>query len=193
MAIKKSMEAVVAFLTACNDEVTAVSLTTNPAFLKLVEAGKGGFTGVSSFIEVDGNKVGRVCAMTGAVYPFNNDDREESFYYKNGSYVIGGEILKANQMKEFDDAKEAKLADLEDQMLEGIMNSKEWKEQVTAIKATSFEFHLSDDRKQELITAYDGYADRESFLTAYNAGSLPRFVDYTEVTDALRAEYVKPE
>ena len=187
------MEAVVAFLTACNDEVTAVSLTTNPAFLKLVEAGKGGFTGVSSFIEVDGNKVGRVCAMTGAVYPFNNDDREESFYYKNGSYVIGGEILKANQMKEFDDAKEAKLADLEDQMLEGIMNPKEWKEQVTAIKETSFEFTLSDDRKQELITAYDGYADRESFLTAYNAGSLPRFADYTEVTDALRAEYVKPE
>jgi hypothetical protein len=66
-----------------------------------MEAKKGGFSGTDSFVTIDGNKVARICAMTGAVFAHDNTDKALSFFYKNGSYMIGAEVQKANARKQW--------------------------------------------------------------------------------------------
>jgi len=157
------------------------------AVLPLMTASKGGFNGEDMYVEVNGTKVARVCAMTGAVFAHDNTDKLISFFYKNGSYMIGAEIVKANARKAWDIIQKAEEAELENQMLEGEIAPKEWKEAVTALNANKFDFTLDEDTKAELIADFNGYATKEDFITAYNADEVAPFADFTEATEALRA------
>ncbi len=162
------------------------SLLADPAFLDILGAKAGGFGGEDSFVTIDGVKVGRVCAMTGAVYAHNNTDKVTSFFYKNGSYMIGAEIVKANERKAWEIDKEARELDLEDQMLEGSISPKEWKAEANLIKAGEFSFSLSDSEKNELILDFNGYDSKEAFTEAFNNDEVAPFTDYDEVVKALR-------
>jgi len=187
--IKKALLPLHTALTALHTANANCSLNqalSDPAILKLFEAGKGGFSGENSFVEIDGNRVARECAMTGAVFAHDNTDKTASFFYKNGSYMIGAEIVKANARKVWEVDQEAQAITLEDAMLDLVITPKEWKEQATALKANTFEFHLDDATKASLIADYDGYATKEDFITAYNDGAVPAFTDYEDVTQSLR-------
>ena len=166
-----------------NESLLLVQSTLTP----LMTASKGGFNGEDMYVEINGTKVARVCAMTGAVFAHDNTDKATSFFYKNGSYMIGAEIVKANARKAFDLIQEAEEAELENKMLEGEIAPKEWKEAVTALNANKFDFTLDEDTKAELIEDFNGYATKEDFLEAYNADLVQPFADFNEQTEALRA------
>ncbi len=159
----------------------------DPAFTKLLVAKAGGFSGEDSYITIDGQKVARQCAMTGAYFPHNNEDKSVSYFYKNGSYMIGAEVVKANARKAWDIERDERELQLEDDMLEAIITPKEWKEQATAIKAELFDFTLDLDTKAELIEDFNGYSTKEEFIEAYNSEEVAPFTDYFEETEALRA------
>ena len=184
--IKKSFTEVHAYLTA-NPDITAKELLDTPSFTDLMEAKKGGFSGVDSFVTIKDQKVARICAMTGAVFAHDNTDKEASFFYKNGSYMIGAEVIKSNARKEYDIDLEASLLSLEDDMLNGTITPKEWKEQTTALNADVFEFSLDDDTKQSLIADFEGYATKEEFITAYNDQAVRPFSDFADEIAELRA------
>ncbi len=181
-AVKVAMVAVFNFLTSLESD-----LLENVEFTKLLVASKGGFSGVDSFVTVDGVKVGRVCAMTGAVFAHDNTDKALSFFYKNGSYMIGAEIVKANARKVWTSVNDAELAELESQMLEGAIPPKEWKEAVTAVQAREFHFELDDETKADLIANFDGYESKEAFTEAYLAGEVPVIADYADILTELRS------
>jgi hypothetical protein len=84
--------------------------------------------------------------------------------------------------------REDEEAQLEDDMLEGIISPKEWKEQTTALHANTFEFTLDDTTKDALIEAFEGYETKEAFTEAYNAGTVKPFTDFTAEITALRDE-----
>ena len=180
--VKVAMVALYSFLTNIGSD-----LLDNAEFTKLLVASKGGFSGVDSFVTVEGVKVGRVCAMTGAVFAHDNTDKALSFFYKNGSYMIGAEIVKANARKVWTSVNDAELADLEGQMLEGTIPPKEWKEAVTIVQAREFHFELDDDTKAELISNFDGYESKEAFTEAYLAGEVPVIADYADILAELRS------
>ena len=175
-------------LTELPSDTTIEAILATPTIMSLIEASRGGFTGENNFVEVDGLKVARICAITGAVFAHDNTDKAVSFFYKNGSYMIGAEIVKANSRKVWEAERELEEQELEDQMLEGVINPKEWKEQATALKSKVFEFHITDDRKAELIADYDGFDTKEAFIEAYTADEVNSFESYQDTTDALRAE-----
>ena len=186
MAIKKSMVALTTFIAALGAEVTVGELIENPQYTKLVEAGKGGFNGENSFVEVDGQRVGRICAMTGAVFAHDNTDKTKSFFYKNGSYMIGAEVLKANARKVWEATQETVLQELEDQMMDEELTPKEWKAAVEEANKAEFEYTLSDEDKAQLIADFDGYATKEDFTEAFTNEAVAPFTDYTEAITALR-------
>ena len=179
--VKVAMVAVYSFLTSIGSD-----LLDNVDFTKLLVASKGGFSGVDSFVTIDGVKVGRVCAMTGAVFAHDNTDKALSFFYKNGSYMIGAEIVKANARKVWEADNEAQLLALEADMLEGVINPRDWKEAKDKVEAESFEFILDDDTKAELIVNFDGYTDKDAFTEAFNAGEVPPITDYADALAELR-------
>jgi len=194
MAIKKALVNLVNYLTTPDTQtLTVAELTQTQSFIDLVTANKGGFSGVDSYTTIDGVKVGRTCALTHKVYPFNDGDKEVSYFYKGGSYLIGAEILKSNARKEWEDTKQANLQELEDEMMESNITPKEWKDKVTAVNAESFEFNLGEDRQAELTTAFNGYDTKELFIEAYNNSELIPFSDYAEQVQALRDEYQKAD
>ena len=184
--IKVAFQPLHTALSNLDQDMTIGELLAHSATMKLFEAGKGGFSGEDSFVTVDGNKVGRVCAMTGAVFAHDNTDKEASFFYKNGSYMIGAEIVKANARKAWEADKAEREQELEDQMLGGVINPKEWKQLVTAINAETFEFELDADTKAQLIADFDGYANKDEFETAFKDGAVPPFTDYSDKVEALR-------
>ena len=186
MAIKKSFLPLFTALSALAPQTTLKSILENESILALMTAKKGGFTGEDSFIHIDNQKVARTCAMTGAIFTHDNTDKTRSFFYKNGSYMIGAEIVKANARKEWETERETALQTLEDQMMEGEINPKEWKEQATKIKESSFEFALTDEQKADLIETFDGYTTKEDYLDAVNNETLAPFTDYSEAVQALR-------
>ena len=186
MAIKKALQATVAYMGTQDTAVTVEALLLDPKFIKLVEAGKGGFNGEDSFVTVEGAKVGRVCAMTGGVFAHDNTDKSVSFFYKNGSYMIGAEVVKANARKEWELDREARELDLENQMLEGTIAPKEWKEQANLIKEESFDYEMPQATKDELIADFNGYESKEAFTEAYTNGAVAPFTDYEEEVKALR-------
>ena len=190
--IKKAFLPLHEALTGLAGNTTIASVLQNPEILKLMEAGKGGFTGEDSFVTIDGAKVGRICAMTGAVFAHNNDNKEQSFFYKNGSYMIGAEILKANARKVWEDDRTARLQELEDDMMDARLTPKEWKAEASAVQAEEFKFTLTDERKAELVEAFNGYADKDAFTEAYTNEDVAPFTDYEAEVEKLRAEYVKP-
>jgi len=184
--IKKAMQPLHELLVSLPQNTTLASVLANDKVIKLMEAGKGGFNGENSFVEVDGKRVGRICAMTGAVFAHDNTDKTASYFYKNGSYMIGAEIIKANARKAWE-ADRAKREDaLEEQMLEGEISPKEWKEQGTAIKGEEFTFALDDDTKQELIDTFGGYPTKEAFTDAFVNGDVLPFTDFADEVEALR-------
>ena len=196
--IKKAFQPLHEALTALAPNTTLATVLADPTILKLMEASKGGFTGESNFIEIDGQKVARICAMTGAVFPHDNSDKETSFFYRNGSYMIGAEIVKANARKEWEATQASKEQELEDDMLAGELEPKEWKEAVTELKNEEFTFSLDDATKASLIADFDGILvegdndeethklSKEAFITAYNAGEIAPFTDYADKVKALR-------
>jgi len=159
----------------------------DPKVLDALGAKAGGFGGEDSYVTINDQKVARVCAMTGAVFAHDNTDKAVSFFYKNGSYMIGAEIVKANSRKAWEIDKEARELTLENQMLDGDINPREWKDQTSAINAEEFEFHLDEDTKAELVADFNGYETKEAFTEAFNAEEVPSFTDYEEATKALRA------
>ena len=184
--IKKAFQALHTALTALPADTTVEDILANPSITKLMEASKGGFSGVDSFVTIDGQKVARECAMLGAVFAHDNTDKDKSFFYKNGSYMIGAEIVKATARKEWEADRDARELELEEQMLEGDISPKEWKEAVTQIKAETFEWTIPEDIKAGLIETFDGYPTKEAFEEAYKAGTVAPFSDYAEETQALR-------
>ena len=186
--VKVAMNAITLYLQSTGNE-----LLEDPAFTKLLVAGKGGFNGEDSFITIDGQKVARTCAMTGAIFAHDNTDKTASFFYKNGSYMIGAEIVKANARKEWEFDREDREAELEDQMLEGEISPKDWKVALTAIQAEAFEYIIPEDTKAELIANYNGYETKEDFIEAYEADEVAPFTDYEEETEALRSLAPKRE
>ena len=173
-------------LEALTPETTVAEILTTPQFLKLVTASKGGFSGEDSFITVDGNKVARKCAMTHAYFAHDNTDKTKSFFYKNGSYMIGGEVTKANARKQWEMDREDKEQELEDQMLEGIIDPKTWKTEATLLKDLTFDWTISEDDKTQLVNDFDGYATEADFLEAYEANEVPPFTDYDDQIAELR-------
>ncbi len=184
--IKKAFIALHTALLAYDQTKTVADLLATPSITKLMEASKGGFSGIDSFVTIDGNKVARECAMLGAVFAHDNSDKATSFFYKNGSYMIGAEIVKATARKTWEADRDSRELELETQMLDGEITPPEWKEQVTAIKEESFEWEIDEDTKAELIADFDGYPTKEAFTEAYNAGTVAPFSDYEEETQALR-------
>ena len=194
MAIKKTMVALTTFLaTSAVQALTVAELTADPKYLKLVEAGKGGFSGENNFVEVDGKKVGRVCAMTGAVFAHDNTDKAQSFFYKNGSYMIGAEVIKANAHKAWTMDKEDRLEALVNTMVAQEITPQDWKEQTDTINAEEFDFAIDEDVKAELIADFDGYDSKETFEEAFVDGAVAPFSDYEETIKALRALAPKRE
>ncbi len=184
--IKKAFITLHTALLAYDQTATVADLMADHKLVKLMEASKGGFSGIDSFVTIDGKKVARECAMLGAVFAHDNSDKATSFFYKNGSYMIGAEIVKATARKVWEADRDSRELDLETQMLDGDITPPEWKEQVTAIKEESFEWEIDEDTKADLITTFDGYPTKEAFTEAYNAGTVAPFSDYEEETQALR-------
>jgi len=186
--IKKALQPTHAFLTAQDKDTTVEELLNSTKFMKLLEAGKGGFNGENSFVEHDGVKVARICAMTQLVYPHSNDNKDYSYFYKNGSYMIGAEVIKANKRKEWEDTKTERLQELEDKMMGGAITPQEWKEKNNLIQEEEFDFTLDDEDRQRLADTFGGFATKEDYVH----GELPLFTDFAEEVKALRDEYVKP-
>ena len=178
MAIKKSFIAIAEALQAFPEAFEAVA--------PLMEAKKGGFSGEDMFITINDAKVARICAMTGAVFAHDNSDKTKSFFYKNGSYMIGAEVLKANSRKGWELQKEQAESDLEAQMLDGEITPQEWKEQKTALDNDEFAFTLTDEEKQDLVDTFEGFNTKDAFIEAYNANTVKPFTDFEEEIKALR-------
>ncbi len=170
------------YLLSINSEIL-----NDKAFTKLLVAAKGGFSGEDSFITINDQKVARQCAMTGAYFAHNNEDKSVSYFYKNGSYMIGAEVVKANARKVWEIDREERELALEDDMLEAVITPKEWKEKANLIKAEQFDFELDEATKADLITDFNGYTTKELFIEAYEADEVAPFSDYHEETEALRA------
>ena len=158
----------------------------DPKVMKLLEAGKGGFNGEDSFVTINDSKVARICAMTGAVFAHDNTDKDVSFFYKNGSYCIPAEVIKATARKEFEANRTAQLQVLEDQMMEGDLTPLEWKEAKTELDKEVFEYTMDEDTKADIISTYNGYETKEAFTEAFNADEVRPFSDYAEEIEALR-------
>ncbi len=173
-------------LSTMAQNTTLATVLADPAILKLVTASKGGFSGEDSFIEIGGQKVARKCAMLGAIFLHDNTDKAQSFFYKNGSYMIGAEVLKANARKAWELDREERELELENQMLDGTIDPRAWKDQVTAIKAEVFDYHITDEEKTDLIEQFNGYADEDSFKVAYEEEAIAPFSDYADEIKALR-------
>jgi len=186
MAVKKSFEAVNTALRAYAPNTTLATVLADPKFTSLMEAKKGGFSGVDSFVTINDNKVARICAMTGGVFAHDNTDKAISYFYKSGSYMIGAEVLKANARKAFDLQREDAEAELEDQMLEGVISPKEWKAKLTDLQKEVFEYHMTEDEKADLIETFAGYATKEAFTEAYNNEEVLPFSDFEDELQALR-------
>ena len=186
MAIKKAFQPLHEALTELAPNTTVKAILENPTILKMMTASKGGFSGEDSFVEIEGLKVARKCAMLGAFFAHDNSDKEASFFYKNGSYMIGAEVTKANARKSCEMDREDREQELEDQMLEGTLAPKEWKEAVTTLQSETFEYHISDEDKAQLITDFDGYETEEAFKEAYTNEAVAPFSDYSDQIKALR-------
>ena len=166
MAIKKSMEALVALLS--NEAVAKQTIGTmvkSVEFLALVEAKRGGGSSDENWLTVNEIKVGRTCAILEAFYPHNNEDKAVSHFYKNGSYHIVIEKLKNLKVKAHKLAQSVQLAKLEDDMMEGVITPKEWKAQKDAV-LSEFKFEISAETKNYLVKLTAGYESKEALAEA---------------------------
>lgn len=166
MAIKKSMEALVAYLSG--EDVAKKTLATvvkSSEFLAFVEAKRGGGNVEENWLIVNDVKVARSCAMLDLFYPHNNEDKAVSHFYKNGSYHIVVEKLKNLKVKAHKVETDTELQRLEDEMMEGTITPKEWKTQKDEV-LKEFKFELSAETKTFLGTLTKGYETKEALATA---------------------------
>jgi len=186
MAIKKSMEALVAYLS--NETIAQKQIGTivkSDEFMQLVTAQRGGGNPEDNWLTVDGLKVGRICAMLGAWYNHDNEDKAVSNFYRNGSYHIVVEKLKNLYAKAHKEAQGDVLAQLENDMVEGVITPKEWLEAKNdAVKP--FTFELSAETKAELVTLTNGYASKEDLAEALLSDA---DTSYSAIEDAV-GEYL---
>jgi len=166
MAIKKSMEALVAYLsTEALSKKTVHTVVNSAEFLAFVEAKRGGGNVEENWLIVNDVKVARACAMLDTFYPHNNEDKAVSHFYKNGSYHIVVEKLKNLKVKAHKAETDTELQRLEDEMMEGTITPKEWLVQKNEV-LKEFKFEISDETKAHLVTLTKGYETKEALATA---------------------------
>ena len=164
--VKVALEGVYNFLS--NEAITNKQVGTilkDPSFVALLVAQRGGGTSEENWLTVDGQKVGRACAILEAFYPHNNEDKTVSHFYKNGSYHIVVEKLKNLKVKAHKQEQAKELARLEDEMMEGIITPKEWKAQKDEV-LSEFKFEISADTKEYLVKLTHGYESKEALAEA---------------------------
>jgi len=165
--VKVALEPVYIALKA-NESKTVADLLQDDSFTGLftVNRGGGASTAEQNWLIVDGKKIGRSCAVLGAFYPHDNEDKDLSHFYKNGSYHIVIEKLKNIKAKAFKVATEQELKALEDAMMEGEISPKEWKSQKDEILGIEFKFSIDDETKAHLIELTKGYPTKEALAEA---------------------------
>ncbi len=165
--VKVALEGVHGFIAnAANADATVGSLLANPTFINLLVAQRGG--GQSSeenWLEVAGVKVGRVCSVLGTYFSHDNENKEASNFYRNGSYHIVIERLKNLKSRHHKATIAIALQTLEDDMMDGVITPKEWKAKKDEA-LTEFKFEISDDTKQYLINLTQGYETKEALAKA---------------------------
>ena len=163
--VKVALEAVHGFITnKANSALTVASLIANPSFIALLTAQRGG-NSEESWLEVDGQKIGRSCAILNTFFPHDNDNKEVSHFYRNGSYHIVIEKLKNLKVKAHRQAQAVILEQLEDDMMEGKITPKEWKAQKDQVLG-EFKFEISAETKEYLVKLTKGYESKEALATA---------------------------
>lgn len=180
--VKVALEGVHAFIVnKANAKLTVAQLLETSAFTELLIAQRGGGSSDENWLQVNDIKVGRSCAMLGAFYPHNNDDKAISHFYKNGSYHIVVEKLKNLKVKAHKAEQATELARLEDSMMEGVITPKEWKTQKDeALK--EFKFELSAETKTYLTTLTKGYVSKEALQLAMADEAVN--TDFADIEDA---------
>jgi len=179
--VKVALEPIYEFISdKANAKLTVASLLSTATFVALLTAQRGGGSSDENWLTVNDVKVGRSCAILGAFYPHNNDDKAVSHFYKNGSYHIVVEKLKNLKVKAHKAEQARELAKLEDDMMEGIITPKEWKAQKDAV-LSEFKFEISDETKDYLVKLTKGYATKEELATAIADESVN--TDFTEIED----------
>jgi len=181
MTVKKTMVALVAYLTA-NDTQIVGELLNDPAFISLVEAKRGGAVSDDNWLIVEDQRVGRKCAMLHAWYPYDNTSKEVSHFYKNGSYHIVIEKLKNLSLKAHKTEQLIALTQLEDDMMEGKITPKEWKQAKDNV-LVEHTFTISDELRTYLVELTGGKATKEEL-----AESMSSFIDISEAVDAYLKE-----
>ncbi len=164
--VKVALEAVHGFISdKANAKLTVASLLTMPAFVALLVAQRGGGSSDENWLEINEVKVGRACAILGQFFPHDNDNKEVSHFYKNGSYHIVVEKLKNLKVKAHKADQARQLEKLEDDMMEGVITPKEWKAQKDAVLG-EFKFEISAETKEYLVKLTKGYESKEALATA---------------------------
>ena len=160
-----------------NEDKNVAEVVALPEFTALVEAKRGGGSPTEdNWLVINGTKVGRVCAVLGKFYLHVNEDKEVSHFYRNGSYHIVVEKLKNLKAKAHKLEQEKELARLEEEMLEGVITPKEWKQaKDEALKP--FEFSISDDLKEYLASLTKGYDTKEDLAEAIEQDTAVKFKD----------------
>lgn len=191
MALKKSMEALVAYLSNTGLAQKQVGTIVKSAeFLALVTAQRGGGNPEDNWLTIEGSKVGRVCAMLGTWYAHSNTDKAVSNFYRNGSYHIVIEKLKNLKARAHKEAQQGVLDQLENDMVEGVISPKEWKTaKDEAIKP--FLFSISEEAKAHLTELTGGYATKEALAEAMSNEEVN--TDFTSTEDTVNAYLAEVE
>ena len=184
--VKVALEATYNFIAdKANKDLKVSDLLGNHNFVTIITAQKGGST-EENWLTVDNHKVGRSCAMLNTFYPHNNESKEESHFYKNGSYHIVVEKLKNLKVKAHKADQANELARLEDDMMEGTITPKEWKAAKDAALG-EFKFTLTDETKKYLVELTQGYETKEALAVALADEAIN--TDFTEIEDKVN-EYL---
>ncbi len=179
MKIKKAYEPLHELLLGLEAETTVADLLASEQYANIVahHTGRHKADKSDNWLTVDGKDVARKCAMLGAWYIHDNTDKEASHFYRNGSYHIGVEKLKNAHAKEFARSQAERLAALEDDMLEGNITPREWREQKNRITAEAAVFNMTKKQKAELIKISGGVSDKPE--------SIDELPFYSEVKEAV--------
>jgi len=176
--VKVALEPAYAYL-AENADKKVGTLLKDSAFIALLTAQRGGGSSEENWLEVAGSKVGRVCAMLGAWYIHDNEDKEASHFYRNGSYHIVIEKLKNLKTKAHKAEQAKQLEKLEDDMMEEVITPKEWKAQKDEV-LKEYKFEVSDETKAYLVELTKGYESKEALATAIADGTAVKYADISD-------------
>ena len=164
--VKVALTAVYAYLsdpTISNKQIGTI--IKDSGFIALLTAQRGGGSSEENWLEVGGVKVGRACAILGSFFPHDNEDKEASHFYKNGSYHIVVEKLKNLKVKAHKAGQAKQLEKLEDDMMNEVITPKEWKAKKDLVLG-EFKFEISADTKDYLVKLTKGYETKEALTEA---------------------------